>query len=400
VRLLPIAASRLPTIGRPPATVEDVRRIAQRRLPRLAFDYIDGGADAEITLRGNVEAFERRTLRPRQLVGVERRDQSTTVLGLPVQTPVLIAPTGGARIAGRGGDVAGARAAGRVGSVFSLSTMSSDSIEEVAAAASGPLWFQLYLWRRREVSERLIERAQAAGYRALVVTVDVPVVGNRVRDRHNGFKMPPRIEPGTALDILRHPRWLAGAPSAVQFRNLLDAGVDTGSGAVAHAKLINDLLSNPGATWADLEWLRERWSGPLAVKGILSAEDAERAVQAGADGIVVSNHGGRQLDGVSSSLDALTEVVDAVGDRAEVLLDGGVRRGTDVVKALALGARACLIGRPWLFGLAAGGEQGVFAVLDILRIEIDRTLALLGRPSIAELDGSVIAAPSAAAVRA
>ena len=401
MRLHRIAAFEIPSISRAPATVEDVRRIARRRLPRLAFDYIDGGADAEQTLRGNVEAFERRTLRPRQLVGVERRDQTTTVLGAPVQTPVLISPTGGSRLAGRGGDIAGARAAGRAGTVFSLSTMSSDSIEEVAGAAPGPLWFQLYLWRRREVSEQLVARAQAAGYRALVVTVDVPVVGNRVRDRHNGFKMPPRIEPGTALDILRHPRWLAQAPSATRFRNLLDAGVggDSASGPVAHAQLINDLLSNPGATWADLEWLRERWPGPLAVKGILSAEDAERAVAAGVDGIVVSNHGGRQLDGVSASLDALAEVVDAVGDRAEVLLDGGVRRGTDVVKALALGARACMIGRPWLYGLAAGGEPGVFAVLDILRTEIDRTLALLGRRSITELDGSVIAGPLPAAVR-
>jgi L-lactate dehydrogenase (cytochrome) len=378
--------------------VEDVRQIARRRLPRLAFDYIDGGADAELTLRGNLAAFERRTLRPRQLIGVERRDQSTTVLGVPVQTPVMIAPTGGSRIAGRGGDIAGARAASRAGTVFSLSTMSSDSIEEVAGAASGPLWFQLYLWRRREVSEQLIARAQAAGYRALVVTVDVPVVGNRVRDVHNGFKMPPRIEPRTALDILRHPRWLAQAPSAVQFRNLLDATTDADSGPMAHAKLINDLLSNPGATWADLDWLRERWPGTLAIKGILSAEDAERAVTAGVDGIIVSNHGGRQLDGSAASLDALEEVVDAVGDRVEVLLDGGVRRGTDVVKALALGARACLIGRPWLFGLAAGDEAGVFAVLDILRAEIDRTLALLGRRSIAELDRSVIGAALPAAV--
>jgi isopentenyl diphosphate isomerase/L-lactate dehydrogenase-like FMN-dependent dehydrogenase len=394
VRLAGISPRNLPRFAPPPATVEDVRRAARRRLPRLAFDFIDGGADAELSLRGNVEAFERRTLRPRQLVGVETRDLSTTVLGVPVRMPVMIAPTGMSRVAGRGGDIAGARAAGRAGTVFSLSTMSSDSIEEVAAAAPGPLWFQLYLWRQRDVAERLIDRAQAAGYRALVVTVDVPLVGNRVRDLHNGFKMPPRIEPRTALDVLRHPRWLAQVPSAIVFRNLVDSSADTAPGPMAHAKLINDLLSNPGATWDDLDWLRDRWSGPLAIKGILTAEDAERAVQAGVDGIVVSNHGGRQLDGVAATLDALEEVVDAVGDRAEVLLDGGVRRGTDVLKALALGARACLIGRPWLFGLAAGGEQGVFTVLDILRSEIDRALALLGRPSIAELDGSAVAGVS------
>jgi isopentenyl diphosphate isomerase/L-lactate dehydrogenase-like FMN-dependent dehydrogenase len=390
---------KLPNIGRPPATVEDVRRLARKRLPRLAFDFIDGGADAELTLRGNAEAFERRTLRPRQLVGVETRDLSTTVLGVPVRMPVMIAPTGMSRVAGRGGDIAGARAAGRAGTVFSLSTMSSDSIEEVARAATGPLWFQLYLWRRRDVAERLVDRAHAAGYRALVVTVDAPLVGNRVRDVHNGFKMPPRIEPRTALDILRHPRWLAQAPSAITFRNLTDLDAGSTTGPMAHAKLVNDLLANPGANWGDLDWLRDRWKGSLVIKGILTAQDAERAVQGGVDGIVVSNHGGRQLDGAAASLDALEEVVDAVGDRAEVFLDSGVRRGTDVVKALALGARACLIGRPWLYGLAAGGESGVSTVLEILRSELDRALALLGRPSIAELDASVIFPASAARVR-
>jgi isopentenyl diphosphate isomerase/L-lactate dehydrogenase-like FMN-dependent dehydrogenase len=399
VKLLIILPRNLPNIRRSPATVEDVRRAARRRLPRLAFDFIDGGADAELSLRRNAEAFELRTLRPRQLVGVETRDLSTTVLGVPVRMPVLIAPTGMSRVAGRGGDIAGARAAGRTGTVFSLSTMSSDSIEEVASAAPGPLWFQLYLWRQRAVAERLVDRAQAAGYRALVVTVDTPVVGNRVRDVHNGFKMPPRIEPRTALDMLRHPRWLAQAPSAITFRNVIDLDTGSRTGPMAHAKLINDLLSNPGATWDDLDWLRERWTGPLVIKGILTAQDAERAVQGGVDGIVVSNHGGRQLDGTAATLDALAEVVEAVGDRVEVLLDGGVRRGTDVVKALALGARACLIGRPWLFGLAAGGEQGVSTVLEIFRAELDRALALLGRPSIAELDASVISPPSAARVR-
>jgi L-lactate dehydrogenase (cytochrome) len=399
VRLLDISPTNFTSIRRPPATVQDVRQAARRRLPRLAFDFIDGGADAELSLRRNAEAFELRTLRPRQLVGVATRDLSTTVLGMPVRMPVLIAPTGMSRVAGRGGDIAGARAAGRAGTVFSLSTMSSDSIEEVAGAATGPLWFQLYLWRQREVAERLVDRAQAAGYRALVVTVDTPLVGNRVRDVHNGFKMPPRIEPRTALDILRHPRWLAQAPSAITFGNVADLHTGSATGPMAHAQLINDLLSNPGATWDDLDWLRGRWSGPLVIKGILTAEDAERAVQAGVDGIVVSNHGGRQLDGTAATLDALVEVAEAVGDRVEVLLDGGVRRGTDVVKALALGARACLIGRPWLFGLATGGEQGVSTVLEILRTELDRALALLGRPSIAELDASVISPASAARVR-
>jgi isopentenyl diphosphate isomerase/L-lactate dehydrogenase-like FMN-dependent dehydrogenase len=387
----PIASlSKLPKLRSAPATIEDVRRLARRRLPRLAFDFVDGGADAELSLRRNAEAFERRALRPRQLVGVATRDLRATVLGQPVEFPVLVAPTGMSRVAGRGGDVAGARAAGRMGTVFTLSTMSSDSIEDVARAASGPLWFQLYLWRQRDLAERMIDRAQVAGYRALVVTVDVPIVGNRVRDLHNGFKMPPRIEPRTAIDILRHPRWLAQAPSAITFSNMVDADVTASAGPMAHAKLINSLLSNPGATWDDLRWLREQWHGSLLIKGVLTGEDAELALDAGVDGIIVSNHGGRQLDGTVATLDALEEVLAAVGDRAEVLVDGGIRRGTDVVKALALGARACLVGRPWLFGLAIGGEQGVVDVLEILRTELDRALALLGRPSIADLDRSAI----------
>jgi isopentenyl diphosphate isomerase/L-lactate dehydrogenase-like FMN-dependent dehydrogenase len=373
-----------------PATVEDVRQAARRRLPRLAFDFIDGGADAELSLRRNLEAFERRVLRPRHLVGVATRTLETTVLGDRVALPVLIAPTGMSRVAGRGGDAAGARAAQRMGTVFTLSTMSSDSIEEVAGRSSGPLWFQLYLWRQRDLAERLVDRAQVAGYRALVVTVDVPVVGNRLRDLRNGFKMPPRIEPRTAFDILRHPRWLAQVPSAVSFQNIVASGVPNASRPMAHAKLVNSLLSNPGATWDDLAWLRELWRGPLIVKGVLTHEDAELAAEAGVDGIIVSNHGGRQLDGTLGTLDALEEVLAAVGNRVEVLLDGGVRRGTDVVKALALGARACLIGRPWLYGLAAGGEQGVVDVLEIMRTEIDRALALLGRRSVAELDRSAV----------
>ncbi|MCW3064456.1 MAG: L-lactate dehydrogenase, partial [Solirubrobacterales bacterium] len=366
--------------------------------PRLAFDFIDGGADAEITLRRNVEAFERHALRPRQLVGVALRSQETTVLGERVAMPVLVAPTGMSRVAGRGGDVAGARAAARMGTVFTLSTMSSDSIEEVAKRAAGALWFQLYLWRQRDMAERLVARAQAAGYRALVVTADVPVVGNRVRDLHNGFKFPPRIALGTAVDMLRHPRWLAQMPSAMAFENIAEATGGARSGAMEHAKLVNSLLANPGATWEDLRWLRELWEGPLVLKGVLTREDAEAAADVGVDGVIVSNHGGRQLDGTLGTLDALEEVVGAVGDRVEVLVDGGVRRGTDVVKALALGARACLVGRPWLYGLAVGGEQGVVDVLDILRAEIDRALALLGRPSLSDLDGSALS-PRASAAR-
>jgi L-lactate dehydrogenase (cytochrome) len=358
--------------------VEDYRRLARRRLPRVAFDFIDGGADSEVTLRRNVEAFERLSLRPRHLVDVSSRSLETTVLGERVGLPVLIAPTGMSRVAGRGGDVAGARAAAAHGAVFVLSTMSSDSIEDVRAAATGSLWFQLYLWAERSILERLLDRARAAGCRVLVVTVDVPVIGNRRRDARNGFALPPRVRWRTAADLLSHPRWLAHAPSAVGAAHFLDDAGVRPSGTMEHARLVNRLLANPGSSWRDLTWLRDRWDGPLLLKGTLTAEDARLAVECGVDGIVVSNHGGRQLDRAPTPLEVLPEMVEAVGDRVEVLLDGGVRSGADVVAAVALGARACLIGRAYLYGLMAGGERGVRRAVDILAGEIVRTLQLVG----------------------
>ncbi len=387
-----------------PSSLEEFRSGARRRLPRLAFDFIDGAADAECTHRANEEAFARRTLLPRCLVDVSERSLSRSLFGDRYEFPLLIAPTGMARLAGAGGDLAGARAARQAGIGFTLSTMSSDSIEDVAAVG-GILWFQLYLWPERELIERFVKRAGAAGYRALVVTVDVPVIGNRLRDVRNGFVFPPRFRPGTAWDMLRHPRWLARGPSRMRFGNI-EALAPPGAGVLEHAKLVNRFLANPGADWAMFDWVRELWSGPLLIKGILSAEDAQLAERHGADGIIVSNHGGRQLDGAPASLDVLSEVVAAVPSMP-VLLDGGVRRGSDLVKALALGAAGCLIGRPWLYGLAVGGEQGVAAVLDILRVELDRTLALIGSRSLAELSpemvrtstGSVAGEPHLAAGR-
>jgi isopentenyl diphosphate isomerase/L-lactate dehydrogenase-like FMN-dependent dehydrogenase len=372
---------------REPSSIEDLRRRARARLPRMVFDFIDGGADAETTLRDNRAAFERVRFRPRALVDVSARDSSTTVFGERWALPLAIAPTGMSRIADRGGDLAGARAAARAGAGFALSTMSSHSIEEVAAAApEAPLWFQLYLWRDPEIAPRLVERARRAGYRALVLTVDVPVIGNRLRDRRNGFVFPPKIRPGTALDLLRHPRWLAQAPSAMNFAN---AEIDTRN-PMAHAALVQKLLGCDTATWERLAELRESWDGKLIVKGVITVDDAVRAADAGADGIVVSNHGGRQLDGLPATLDALPAIAAAVGSRVEVMLDGGVRRGSDLVKARALGARACLVGRPWLWGLAAGGEAGVAAALEVFAAELDRTLALLGLTSFDEVDASVI----------
>ena len=371
------------------ASVADVRERARRRLPRLAFDFIDGGADGEVTLRANEAAFARRTLVPRVLVDVARRDLSCSLFGVEHALPLLLAPTGMAKLAGPGGEVAGARAAVAAGAGFVLSTMSNHALEEVAAAGGDARrrWFQLYVWPDRALVERMVDRAARAGYGALVVTVDVPVLGNRLRDVRNGFKYPPRVRPGTAADMLRHPRWLARLPGRMRFGNV--EGLADEGGAVAYAKLINRLLANPGADWSTLAWIRERWSGPLLVKGILAPADAELAAEHGADGVIVSNHGGRQLDGAPATLDVLADVVAAVPD-LPVLVDGGIRRGSDVAMALALGARACLIGRPWLYGLAAGGEAGVTGVLAILRAELDRTHALVGCPRAADLGPEVV----------
>ena len=370
--------------------VEEARRRAKRRLPRVAFDFIDGGSDDEVTLRENRRAFERVQLRPRQLVDVEERDQSVTVFGERLDSPVILAPTGMARIAGGGGDLAGVVGAGRRNTIFTLSTMATHSIEEVASAASGPLWFQLYLVRDRGINDELVARAETAGYKALVVTVDVPVVSVRERDVRNGLTVPPRLRPRTAVDMLRRPRWLRSQLPLMTFANFHDTGLQSPRRAVEHAKWVRETLAHAGATMADLEELRKTWTGPLLVKGTVTAEDALAAVDAGADGIIVSNHGGRQLDGCIPTLEALPEIADAVGDRAEVFLDGGVRRGTDVVKALALGAKACLIGRPWLWGAASGGADGVERILELLHDEIDRALALAGRPSVADIDRGAV----------
>lgn len=371
-------------------SLADFRAAARRRLPRLAFDFIDGGADGEHTLRANEAAFARRTFSPRYLVDVSDRSTDCVLFGQRYELPLLIAPTGMAKIAGPGGERAGASAARRAGIGFTLSTMSSDSIERVAEAG-GRLWFQLYLWNDRGLVERFVTRAAAAGYSALVVTVDVPVIGNRLRDGRNGFVFPPRLRPHTAWDMLRHPRWLAGGPSRLRFGNV-ETAVDSGSGPLAYARLVNRLLANPAADWTMLSWIRDIWSGPLLVKGILSAEDAQLAAAHGADGVIVSNHGGRQLDGAPATLDVLAEVVAAV-PALTVLLDGGVRRGSDLVTALALGANAVLMGRPWLFGLATGGEDGVLQVIEILRAELDRTLALIGRRSVHDIGPEVIRPP-------
>lgn len=371
-------------------SIEDARQLAQRRLPRMIFEYLEGGAEDESTLRSNLTAFDNVTFCPRVLVDVSKRDQTTTVLGEHVNLPVLLAPAGLIRLISREGELAVARAAGRAGTVFMVSTASSYSLEEIAAAATGPLWFQLYLWRGQDVTRSLVERAHQAGYRVLCIAVDVPITGKRLRDLRNGMTVPPRIGVRNLLNTAGKLSWVRDYlfGGKITFSNLL--GIAEGDDMVSMWTYVNNELINPAANWSDFAWLREMWKGPLVVKGIVTVEDTLRAIDYGADGIVVSNHGGRQLDGLPSTLEVLPEIVRAVGGRAEVFLDGGVRYGTDVVKAIALGARACLIGRPYLWGLAAGGEAGVARVLEIFEEEIDRTLALIGRSKVDKVDSSAV----------
>ena len=356
-----------------PVNVFDFEAIARERLPREAYDYYAGGAHDEVSLRGNRAAYDRLSLAYRVLVDVSRRDPATTVLGQPVAMPVLVAPTAFHRLADPEGEVATVRAAGAAGTVMILSTLSTSTVESVVAAASGPVWFQLYVYRDRGVTEGMVRRAEAAGCRALVLTVDAPLLGRRERDVRNRFSLPP----GLAV------------------ANLLPAGYGALPPAVADSGLAAYFASflNPALTWRDVAWLRSITRLPVLVKGIIRPDDALRAAEAGAAGVVVSNHGGRQLDTSPATLDVLPEIVDALaahGHRIEVLMDGGVRRGTDVLKALALGARAVLVGRPVLWGLAAGGESGAARVLAILREELDLAMALAGAPTVAEITRDLV----------
>lgn len=383
----------LESIGaiRPAASVHELRTAARRSIPRPVFDFIDGGAEDERTLRANATDFGRLTFRPRPLTDVSARSQRTTVLGLDLPSPVLLSPCGLARLAHTGGEVSAARAAAAFGTVFTLSTAASCSVEEVAAACSGPKWFQLYVWQDRDATLALVDRARDAGYQALCFTIDVPLSGQRERDIRHGMTIPPKPAPRSLVHYARHPQWVRGAllGNPITFRNFV--GREGGDSAVALGTFVNSQL-NPSMSWDDLVWLREIWSGPLVVKGVMRGEDARRAVDLGADAVIVSNHGGRQLDGLPSTISVLPEIVAAVGADAEVYLDGGVRRGSDVVKALALGARACMVGRPWLYGLAADGEAGVTRVLELLSSEIDRVQALLGVTSLSELSPDLLGA--------
>jgi len=371
----------------------DARRMAYKRLPKFAFEFVDGGAEDEVTLQANQRAFSEITFSPRVLIGVAERDISTTVLGEPVKLPVLLGPAGGSRLLHREGELVAARAAGHEGTIFVLSTGSNYTIEEVAAVATGPLWFQLYPTGTREDTASLVERAQKAGYKVLCLCVDVASHGKRERDLRNKTAIPPRVSWNKVMQVARRPSWLPiylfGPPFFL--RNYEDLEFFRGMSRKAIFTYFKEKgVSHAGLNWDDLAWLRELWSGPLIVKGIMTAEDAKRSLDYGVNGIIVSNHGGRQLDGLPPTIEVLPEVVAAVAGKAEVFIDGGIRRGTDVIKAIALGAQACLIARPYLYGMAIGGDDGVIQILRILSDEIDRAMALLGCRTLAEVDPSIV----------
>ena len=380
LQVQPITLDRTGRRLRRAASVEDLRDQARRRVPRAVFDYTDGGAGREVGLRRSRAAFDRVEFLPSVLRDVSSVDVSTTVLGRPAALPLVLAPTGFTRMMNHQGEPAVARAAARAGVPYALSTMGTTSPERLAAEApDARRWFQLYLWRDRAASTELVRRAAESGYEALVLTVDTPVGGLRLRDVRNGMTIPPALTARTILDGARHPSWWVDllTTEPLEFASLN-----------SFAGTVSDLASqvfDPSATLADVRWLREQWSGPLIVKGLVTVDDAVAAVDAGADGVVVSNHGGRQLDQSPTPLEQLPAIAESIGDRAEVYIDGGVLSGSDVMAAVALGARAVLVGRAYLYGLMAGGEAGVDRVLEILRREMVTAMQLTGVTSVAEL---------------
>jgi len=359
--------------------VADARRRAERGIPRVVFDYIDGGAEDEVTMAANVAGFRELSFRPRMASGAEHPDLATTIFGTPLTMPLLLAPCGLVRLMHPDGAIGAARAAADAGIVSVLSTVAGTAPEDVAEASSGPKWFQLYRLGGLDAADELVERAKASGYEALVITVDTNVLGRRERDLRHGISVPIHVGVREAMRIgpqmAARPRW-AFAYAREQFEQRRSG--------TPHRN-VPDMDHSP-FTWADIEHIRATWSGPLLVKGILTGDDARRALQSGANGVIVSNHGGRQLEGAPATIRVLPEVVEAVGSEAAVLVDGGVRRGGDVVKAMALGADAVLIGRAYLYGLAAGGQAGVTRILELLRTDMARTMALLGCPSVSALD--------------
>jgi L-lactate dehydrogenase (cytochrome) len=369
--------------------VEDLRQAAKRRLPRSVFDYIDGGADGEVTLRENVRAFEDIAFRPRCAVETPPPDLSTTVLGTPISLPIILAPVGSSRMFWPRGEEVAAAVAGAAGTIYCLSTLSGCRLEDVKKSTPGPAWYQLYLCGGRDVASATVQRARDVGYSALILTIDTAVAGLRERDLRNGAKelLTRRVGPMLPYvgQFLARPRWLAQFfrdGGLMSFPNVMLA-----DGPMPYAD-VGLALEQSTVTWKDLEWIRKIWDRPIVIKGVHTGEDARRAVDEGASAIVVSNHGGRQLDGVPATVQILPEVIEAVGGRVEVLLDGGIRRGGDVVKALCLGARGVLVGRAYAYGLGAAGSKGVARAIEILRADVTRTMKLLGCRTLAELNRS------------
>ncbi|MGY8530884.1 alpha-hydroxy-acid oxidizing protein [Paracidovorax citrulli] len=370
--------------------IEDLRTVARRRVPRMFYDYADSGSYTESTYRANSEDFQKIKLRQRVAVNMENRTTRTRMVGQDVAMPVAIAPTGLTGMQHADGEILGARAARAFGVPFTLSTMSICSIEDVAQHAGPGFWFQVYVMRDRDFVERLIDRAKAAGVSALQVTLDLQILGQRHKDIKNGLSTPPRPTLANLLDLATKPRWCAG---------MLGTKRRSFGNIVGHAEGVGDLSSlaswtaeqfDPRLNWRDIEWIKKRWGGKLILKGIMDADDARLAVETGADAIVVSNHGGRQLDGAPSSIHALPAIVEAVGKDIEVWMDGGIRGGQDVLKAWALGARGTLIGRSFLYGLGAFGEAGVTRALQIIQKELDITMAFCGHTDIHQVDRSIL----------
>jgi len=366
--------------------IEDLRTIARRKLPKPLFNYIDGGADDETNVLGNAKAFDSVRLVPEYLVDMAKIDTTTKVLGREISMPLFLAPTGMTRLFHHDGETAVSKAAAAAGTYYSLSTVGSTSIEDVAAACSGPKCFQIYVMKDRSLTREFIQRCKDANYDALTLTVDIPVAGNRERELRYGFSMPPKLNLAGIVGFAARPGWVYRAlthPKAI----LANVAHKIPEGSSQSTSLIEYIASqfDPSVTWDDLEWMIAEWGGPFAIKGILSPADARRAVDRGVTAIMVSNHGGRQLDGTLSAFDALGPILDEVGGECEVICDGGIRRGTHVLKALARGATACSMGRPYLFGLAAGGEQGVAKAIELLRAEIVRGMGLIGCKNIGEI---------------
>ncbi len=375
--------------------ISDLRERAKRRLPQAVFDYLDGGAESESSLRENVRAFESLTFRPRNAMAVPQCDLRTKVLGVELSVPFILAPIGYSRLMHPDGECAAARGASAAGTAFVLSTMSGHKLEDVRAATNGPMWYQLYLLGGRAPAEIALERAWKAGFTALFVTIDTGVAGMRERDIRNGVG---QLMGGNYLGMIPHlAQFFAHPEWVISF--LMDGGIHKlpnviipGAGPMALID-VAAALADSVVTWQDFHWLREVWPGPIVAKGVLTGDDARRAIDVGAAGVVVSNHGGRQLDGVSATLHALPEIVKAVNGQAEILMDGGIRRGGDIVKALCLGARAVLVGRAYAYGMAAAGTPGVHRAIAILRADLERTMKLLGCASLSELEPSLLGLP-------